>query len=126
MSSSACVVFPASWDMDKPHYVYILTNTSGCYYVGMTSDMCRRWFEHHTRKGAKFTGQFNVQRLVYVKQCPDRESAARHERSLKRRSRARKRALIRASNPDLIDYSVKWGWRKSPASLGPRTVPGSS
>jgi putative endonuclease len=107
--------------MARPHHVYILTNLSGCYYVGMTSDLCRRWFEHHTRAGGRFTRRFNVQRLVYVAECPDRESAARHERSLKRRTRARKAALIRSVNPNLEDLSVVWGWRSPPDSLGPRT-----
>jgi putative endonuclease len=102
--------------------VYILTNMTGCYYVGMTSDMCRRWFEHHTRVGARFTSKFNVQRLVYVVECPDRESAARHERSLKKRSRSRKSAMIRSINPTSEDLAVRWGWRPPPDSSGPRPV----
>jgi putative endonuclease len=107
--------------MPRPCYVYILTNQSGCYYVGMTNNIERRWHEHLGRqRGAQFTREYHVTRLVYLVLLPDRRAAGEHERSLKRRTRARKLAAIRAINPRLDDLSVTYGWRKAPAS---RKVP---
>jgi putative endonuclease len=110
--------------MSTPCYVYILTNQSGCYYVGMTNNIERRWHEHVRReRGAKFTREYHVTRLVYLVRCPDRRAAGAHERSLKRRTRARKLAAIRAFNPSLQDLAVTFGWRKAPASA--RSTPPS-
>src|SRR5690606_27111340 len=109
--------------MATPHWVYILTNQSGCYYVGMTRDPFRRWWQHtHRRGGARLTGRYHITRLVYLRECPDRQSALRHERSLKRRSRERKRALILKYNPHFEDLAVIFGWRDPPASRGARVI----
>jgi len=103
--------------MPRPCYVYILTVQSGCYYVGLTNNIARRWHEHLGRKrGARFTREYHVTRLVYLVLLPDRRVAGVHERSLKRRTRASKLAAIRAMNPQLDDLSVTFGWRKPPAS----------
>ena len=104
--------------MSKPHYVYILTNSSKCYYVGMTSNVHRRWWQHLHKVGAKLTRDFHIGRLVYVQEFPDRRSALAHERSVKRRTRKRKAAMIRQFNPTGEDLSVAWGWRKPLASRG--------
>jgi putative endonuclease len=98
--------------MSTEHYVYILSNASRCFYIGMTRDPPRRWYEHKERTGAEFTKRYHLHVLLYLRQCPDRASARAHEQSLKRRSRARKWAIIRAANPELRDLSVAWGWRK--------------
>ncbi|MBP6570891.1 MAG: GIY-YIG nuclease family protein [Gemmatimonadales bacterium] len=103
--------------MPIPHFVYILTNQAGCYYVGMTRDMRRRWHEHRDGAlGAEFTRTFHVTRLVYVMPCVDFKSARQHEASLKRRTRARKAAIIRVANPEMRDLAVGFGWRRAPAS----------
>ncbi len=102
--------------MPHPHYVYILTNASKCYYVGMTSNMQLRWWQHLHGMGARHTQDFHLGRLVYVQEFPDRTSARAHERSVKRRSRKRKAAMIRQHNPHGLDYSVVWGWRRALAS----------
>ena len=103
--------------MPTPHYVYILSNQSGCYYAGRTRDLQTRWHEHRDgTHGASFTRAFNVGRLVYIALCPDFESARRHEASLKRRTRARKQAAIRAVNPEMNDLAVEFGWRAAPSS----------
>jgi len=98
--------------MSQPHYVYILTNASKCFYVGMTSNMHLRWWQHLHRHGARHTQEYHLARLVYVQEFPDRSSARAHERSIKRRTRKRKAAMIRQFNPEGSDLAVVWGWRK--------------
>jgi putative endonuclease len=102
--------------MAHQFYVYILTNQSRCYYVGMTSNLHRRWWQHLHRFSAKHTRDYHIARIVYVQVFPDKESARAHERSVKRRTRARKLAIIRQHNPNLEDLSVAWGWRDALAS----------
>ncbi len=97
--------------MSNPCWVYILTNHSGCYYVGMTGNPLRRWQQHIAKQGAVFSGEYNVKRLVYLRECPDRRTARRHEVTVKRLNRKRKLALIRQFNPRLEDLSVVFGWR---------------
>ena len=115
---------PQTVPMSRSHWVYILTNQSGCFYVGMTSDLSRRWWEHVTgRAGVVHTSRYHLTRLVYARECPDRQSALRHERTLKRLSRRRKWAVIHQFNPTVRDWSVEWGWREPPDSSGSRPAP---
>ena len=90
-------------------YTYILANQRhGTVYVGITNDIARRVWEHKSKLIAGFTRQYHVDRLVYFEVFRDALSAIAREKQLKAGSRARKLALIEASNPGWSDLSEGW------------------
>jgi putative endonuclease len=109
----------------KTYWVYILSNESRCLYVGVTNDLVRRLAEHRQRvlPGA-FTARYNLFKLVYYEEYSDARSAVTRERQIKKWSRRKKTALIRAMNPGFGDLSQGWiggGTVAVPASSVRRT-----
>ena len=72
--------------------VYILECDGGWLYVGMTSDLLRRWREHR-RGGARFTKGRPPRQVIHVEHYALRADAERRERQLKGWTRAKKLAL---------------------------------
>lgn len=91
-------------------YVYILFNKrNGTLYVGVTSDLVKRVYEHKNKLVAGFTKKYNVDKLGYYEICDDIISAIEREKQLKAGSRANKINLIEKNNPeweDLYDYII--------------------
>jgi putative endonuclease len=85
--------------MMKPGYVYILSSQTRRLYIGVTSDLDGRIWEHKQSLIEGFTKTYKINQLVYVEDYPDMESAIAREKQLKGWSRAKKIALIEASNP---------------------------
>ena len=56
---------------DRQYYVYILTNSSRTLYVGVTSDLGRRVYEHKSKLVSGFTSKDNVTWLAYYEQTLD-------------------------------------------------------
>jgi len=88
----------------KGGWVYIMTNRlDGTLYIGVTSDLARRVWEHREGLVDGFTKRYGLKRLVYV-ECHDViEDAIQRETSIKRWSRAWKVNLIVKDNPDWDD-----------------------
>ena len=85
-------------------WVYIMTNrANGTLYVGITSDLARRIWEHREGVIEGFTKRYGLKRLVYVEHHDDIRTAIQREKSLKRWPRAWKVRLIRAENPSWDD-----------------------
>jgi putative endonuclease len=85
-------------------YVYILTNRpDGILYVGVTSDLVRRIFEHRSGFVDGFTKRYGLKRLVYFEQFDDIRNAIQREHNIKHWSRAWKVRKIVAMNPDWDD-----------------------
>ena len=85
-------------------YVYILTNRpNGILYVGVTSDLVRRIFEHRSGFVDGFTKRYGLKRLVYFEQFDDIRNAIQREHNIKHWSRAWKVRTIVAVNPDWDD-----------------------
>jgi putative endonuclease len=83
-------------------YVYILTNpTKTTLYVGVTSDLNRRLYEHSSGRGdaSKFSGKYQTDLLMYFEIHPDATQAIAREKQLKGWTRRKKDALINAFNP---------------------------
>jgi len=83
-------------------YIYILTNpTKTTLYVGVTSDLTRRLYEHSSGRGDanKFSGKYQTDLLMYFEICPDATQAIAREKQLKGWTRRKKDALINAFNP---------------------------
>jgi len=70
------------------HYVYILENPKGRFYIGHTSDLQRRLSEHNSPEGhshlGKYTHKNDPWRLVYQEEFPDRSAAMHREHEIKR------------------------------------------
>ena len=75
-------------------FVYILECRGGWLYVGLTSDLLRRWCEHK-RGGARFTKGRPPKRVIHVEAFLTRSKAEGRERQLKGWTRAKKWALAR-------------------------------
>lgn len=76
------------------YFVYILRCKDDTLYTGITDDLERRVSAHRAGKGAKYTRGRAPLELVYREACPDKPTALRREREVKRLSRARKLSLI--------------------------------
>jgi len=88
----------------KVFYVYITASSPrGVLYVGMTSDLAGRAWEHRERVLEGFTKRYFVDRLVYYERQDNAASAARRERALKRWRRDWKIKLIEDFNPTWRD-----------------------
>jgi putative endonuclease len=93
---------------EKAFYVYVLASKSRRLYVGVTSDLERRLFEHKSKLVDGFTKHYNIDRLVYFEQTADVLSAIAREKQIKSWNRSKKITLIEAINPTWEDLSAEW------------------
>jgi len=91
------------------YFVYILSNwNDSVLYIGVTSNLPRRLYEHRNHLVDGFTKQYNVHKLVYYEHTNDVYSAISREKQLKGWRRSKKDALIAKMNPDWHDLSADW------------------
>jgi putative endonuclease len=87
-----------------PYAVYVLSNKTGSVlYTGFTTDLAERVQAHREKLVPGFTARYNVTRLVYYEAVDDRDAALAREKQIKAGSRAKKVALINATNPHWLD-----------------------
>ena len=79
--------------------LYLLECENGAYYAGITTDIERRFAEHVFGIGARYTRANPPQRVIAVKEFPDRASASRGEAALKKLPRSAKRAFFSNQPP---------------------------
>jgi len=85
-------------------WIYILTNKpNGILYVGVTSDLARRIWEHREGFVDGFAKRHGLKRLVYVETHDEIVVAIQREKNLKHWRRAWKVGLILAENPEWAD-----------------------
>ena len=72
-------------------------------YIGMTSDLIKRVYEHKNNFVDGFTKKYNVHMLVYYEQAENVETAITREKQLKKWNRIWKLALIEKDNPEWRD-----------------------
>ncbi len=88
----------------ETYWVYITASKPrGVLYVGMTSDLARRAWEHRERALEGFSKRYRVERLVYFEAHTDAAAAAGRERAMKRWRRDWKIALVEKDNPTWRD-----------------------
>jgi putative endonuclease len=86
--------------MEKTFYVYLLASgRNGTLYVGVTSDLARRVWEHQQRSVEGFTKEHSVKILVWYEQHETADSAITREKQIKKWNRKWKIELIEAENP---------------------------
>ncbi len=82
------------------HFVYILTDRpKGTLYIGFTSDLKKRVFEHKNRSVEGFTQRYGLDRLVFYEVGDDYDAMLRREKRLKEWNRIWKFRLIEEMNP---------------------------
>jgi putative endonuclease len=91
--------------MDKTSYVYIMGNERLTIYIGVTSNLAKRLWEHRSSCGKGFVDTYHLTKLLYFETHPDIESAIAREKQLKNWHREWKINLIKQQNPDLQDLS---------------------
>jgi putative endonuclease len=67
----------------KQYFVYILSNPSRTLYVGMTSNLPHRVYQHKHKLTSGFTDRYHVTQLVYFEQTNDVHAAIAREKQIK-------------------------------------------
>jgi putative endonuclease len=93
--------------MRKQPALYILASKrNGTLYIGVTSKLQRRAWEHRNGLVEGFTKKYGIHRLVYYELYDDMVSAITREKQLKKWNRAWKLEIIEKKNPGWRDL---WG-----------------
>ena len=92
-------------------YVYIMASKrNGTIYVGVTSDLVKRVWQHKNHIVKGFTDRYKVNQLVYYEVWQDELGAIQREKTLKQYGRNKKKDLIESFNPlwqDLYEVIIK-------------------
>ncbi len=90
--------------MKKEPCVYILANNkNGTLYVGVTSNLVQRVYQHRESQVEGFTKRYGIHQLVWYELHETMESAILKEKRLKTWERAAKIRLIESTNPNWQD-----------------------
>ncbi|HTQ32565.1 MAG TPA: GIY-YIG nuclease family protein [Stellaceae bacterium] len=90
------------------YFVYLLASRRhGTLYIGVTSDLWRRVWEHKAGVVPGFTSKYNVDRLVWYEAHQDVTAAITREKQIKKWRRDWKISLIEEENPDWSDLYEK-------------------
>jgi len=91
------------------YYVYVMQSVSRhVLYIGMTSNLRKRAWEHKNHMHEGFTCDYNCTRLVYWETFDDVANAIDREKQLKRWRRQKKDWLIARRNPRWQDLATDW------------------
>ena len=91
----------------KTYWVYILTNQNHTVlYIGITSELEHRIYQHKNKQTKGFTEKYNVEKLIYFEETTDPMSAIEREKQLKGWTRKKKETLINRVNPKWDDLSI--------------------
>lgn len=86
--------------LDRLYYVYILASRAGgAIYIGVSSDLVKRIYQHKTEATESHTSKYNIKLLVYYEAHESIEEAILREKRLKKWTRAMKNDLIGKQNP---------------------------
>ena len=91
--------------------VYILSSQPhGTLYIGVTSNLAARLWQHREGATPGFASRYQVNRLVYFERFDEMEPAILREKQLKRWHRQWKINLIESANPDWHDLAIGLGF----------------
>lgn len=89
---------------NKQYYVYIMASKRhGMLYIGVTSDLIKRVYEHKNDLTDGFTNKYHIHNLVYFEITEDVNCAISREKQLKKWNRTWKIVLIEKNNPEWLD-----------------------
>ena len=94
---------------ERAYSVYMVTNFArSVLYIGVTSNLEGRLYEHREGECKGFTKQYRGYRLVFYEDFADVRDAIAREKQLKGWTRAKKENLIAKANPRWDDLSAGW------------------
>ena len=76
-------------------FCYMVECADGTFYTGWSTDPERRVKVHNAGRGAKYTRMRRPVKLIYQEELPDKSSALKRERAIKKLSRKRKETLVK-------------------------------
>lgn len=88
------------------YYIYIISSKSLTLYIGITSNLTRRIYEHRHGLIQGFSSKYHCNRLIYFEEYNDVNTAIAREKQLKKWRREKKLWLVQKMNPyfkDLIE-----------------------
>ena len=89
-----------------PAYIYMMSNaTNSTLYIGVTSNLAKRIYEHKHKLMQGFSQKYNCTRLVYFEAFENISQAIEREKYLKGKKREFKNKLIESINPQYKDLS---------------------
>ena len=89
--------------MREPCVYLLASRRDGALYLGVTSNLPKRVWEHRNHFVDGFTTKYGIRRLVWFERHETMESAIAREKSIKKWKRAWKIELIEAMNPEWCD-----------------------
>lgn len=94
---------------EKGGFIYIVSNWTGdVIYIGVTSNLERRLYEHKYGMIKGFSSKYKTNKLVYYEQFSEIDLAIRREKEIKKWRREKKNNLINEMNPTWEDLSLSW------------------
>ena len=92
----------------KQYYIYIISNNNAnVLYIGITSDLLKRIYQHKNKTIKGFSAKYNLTKLLYYEACNDVYVAISREKQLKNWHKDWKLNLIKSNNPYLSDLYPK-------------------
>lgn len=76
------------------YYTYMLRCSDDSIYTGMTNDIEKRFLQHKTGEGAKYTKSHAVKKIESIWRSKDKSSACKLEYQIKQLSKKQKEDLI--------------------------------
>lgn len=89
--------------MKQPCVYILVSQRNGTLYIGVTSNLLGRSWQHKNRQGSRFTSKYDVHRLVWFEPHETMENAIVREKQIKKWNRAWKLRMIEQKNPDWRD-----------------------
>jgi putative endonuclease len=89
--------------MKQPAVYILASERNGTLYIGVTSDLIQRIWQHKESLAEGFTKKYDVKMLVWYEQHETMESAIAKEKAMKKWLRKWKLATIEKTNPDWRD-----------------------
>src|SRR5688500_8040464 len=91
------------------YYVYIMSNIHRTvFYIGVTSNIQTRIWQHKNGEGGKFTSTYKCHCLLFYEKFNQKNKDIERKKKLKNWHRELKLNLIKAENPELIDLAAGW------------------
>ena len=89
--------------MKQPAVYILASGRNGTLYIGVTSDLVKRVWEHRQELVEGFTKKYDVHSLVYFEQYDEMVLAIQREKQLKKWNRSWKLKMIEQKNPEWRD-----------------------
>ncbi|NTV40694.1 MAG: GIY-YIG nuclease family protein [Candidatus Moranbacteria bacterium] len=94
---------------ERTYFVYILaSHRNGTLYIGVTSNLVKRIWEHKNKLVEGFTKKYDIEKLVYCETTNNINAALLREKQLKKWNRQWKLELIEKENPNWIDLATEY------------------